>query len=464
MFEDHPKAHHFEDFLRNASRPAGPARNPQILRHLLADCPVCRVRLNELGWSRQRLRLLLSRDGDSLRSEPSPLTARNGYDYNRAFAAVDQAVTAFLAPERPAETPGEILIAELLDLPAERQVDAVSRPGRFALPVLVRILIQESHAARYRNAEHMLHLSRLARLAAGVCSAEDAGNERRLADLRARAWGQYGNALRVCSKPREAETAFATAEDHRLAGTGDPALRAWLFEKVIPLHIFYHRYEEAMELCEQAGQIYQDLGETHLLASTLVQKAIAAMYSGETELAVRTLNQAIPLVDQEEDPHLLLAACHNLSCCYVELGRPDQALLLYSETRDLYHEFNDPLILLRAIWQEGRLLRDLGHLRGAETVLLKARKGYLENNLAYEVALVSLDLATVYVKLGLAEELKDTVATTVPIFSALQVGRETIASLLQLQQVAGQEYQALELIRSLNARIEPLAKRPIERS
>jgi hypothetical protein len=38
------------------------------------------------------------------------------------------------------------------------------------------------------------------------------------------------------------------------------------------------------------------------------------------------------------------------------------------------------------------------------------------------------------------------------------VGRETIASLLQLQQVAGQEYQALELIRVLNARIEPLAK------
>ena len=48
---------------------------------------------------------------------------------------------------------------------------------------------------------------------------------------------------------------------------------------------------------------------------------------------------------------------------------------------------------------------------------------------------------------------------TVPIFRALQVDREALASLLQLQQVADQEQQAMELIRFLNARIEPFASR-----
>jgi tetratricopeptide (TPR) repeat protein len=257
----------------------------------------------------------------------------------------------------------------------------------------------------------------------------------------------------------EAEEALAAAEQYRKQGTGDPLLRARLFEQTASLRIFQGRFDQALSFNEEASQIYREIGETHLLASAMVQKAIASIYSGEPESSVRALNRAIPLIDQEEDPHLLLAACHNLVRGYIDLDRPEQALSLYSETRTLYTEFDDPLILLRAAWQEGQLLRDLGHLRAAETTLLRARKGFLERNLAYEVALISLDLAAIYVKLGMVEELKQTVTTTVPIFRALRVGREALASLLQLQQVADQEQQALALIRTLNARIQPLSKR-----
>ena len=73
---------------------------------------------------------------------------------------------------------------------------------------------------------------------------------------------------------------------------------------------------------------------------------------------------------------------------------------------------------------------------------------------------MSLDLAAVYVKLGLVEEVKRTVMTTLPIFHALRVKLETLAALLQLQQVADQEQQALELIRTLKPRIESLPKKP----
>lgn len=453
MFEDHPSGKDLESFLKGTSGPVSRASNAQVLRHLLSECSVCRGRLRAMGWDGRRLARLF----EPIKEEAAAPSA-DGFDYSRAFDKAEQAVSALLTPERPVTEPVDDVLARLDLLAEDEQARHVSAGGAFASPAIVRALIDRSQELRFRDAEAMLHLANLSRLAAETCPAEAAGNGLRLADLKARAWGQYGNALRVSGRPLEAEEAFAASERYREAGTGDPVLRAWLLEKSTSLAIFKSSFSEAVEMSGEAGDIYQELGEAHLLGSTLIQKAIAELYSGETESAVRILNQAIPLIDCEEDPNLLLAACHNLIRGYIDLDRPDQALMLYNEIHELYQESDDPLILLRAAWQEGQILRDLGHLRAAETALLRARKGYVERKLVYEAALVSLELATVYVKLGMVEEVKRTVTATIPIFHALRVKLEILASLLQLRQVADQEQQALELIRVLSTQIEPLPK------
>jgi tetratricopeptide (TPR) repeat protein len=451
MFEGHPTSNDFNLFLRGTSHSGSAARNARVLRHLLAACAACRQHLNEIGWDGSRLESLVHTPS----VEPADRLRKSGnYNYEAAFAKVDRAVSALLAKEQPAARRTEDLLTELLSCP-----EKASHESRFATPQVVKALIDRSHAVRYQNPEEMLHLASLAQIVAETCSSSGSDSELRLADLRVRAWGQFGNALRVSGRPREAEEALTKAQGYRQKGTGDPALKAWLLEKVTPLDIFKGRFDKAIESIAEAGRIYRELGETHLLASTMVQKAIACLYKGDTESAIPVLNQAIPLIDHEVDPHLLLAACHNLLRAYIDLDRPEQARCLYSEIRPLYQEFTDSMILLRAAWQEGQLLRDLGHLRAAEETLLRARKGFLEKNLAFEVAAVSLDLAAIYVRLGLVEEVKNTVTTALPIFRALEVGREALGSLLQLQQVADQEQQALELIRSLNARIQPLARR-----
>jgi tetratricopeptide (TPR) repeat protein len=457
MTEVHPSAKNFEDFLRGAAKSARQAADPQVIRHLLGDCETCRERLNDLGWSKERLGRLLtiSVDDEALWDG----LAKPAYDYSSAFARVDEAIAAFLTVEPKLDgVTAPMLLEELAALPAGERGER-AKTERFAKPDLVRLLVDQSHSARYRDTDEMLQLANLARIAAESCSADSAGGKMKLADLRVRAWGQYGNALRVGGRPREAEQAFTTAREYRKGGTGDPLLHAGLIEKISPLLVFQGQFRAAIEAYEEAGQIYKALGESHLLAGSMIQKAIAVLYAGEAEQAVRILNQAIPLIDNEADPNLLFAACHNLICCYVDLDRPDQALTLYNDARELYQEFTDPLLLLRATWQEGRLLRDLGHLRAAEAAFLRARKGYQEKELPYEMALVLLDLATVYVKLGQVEDVKRTVMTTVPIFHALRVKLETLAALLQLQQVADQEQRALALIRTLNSGIESLSKK-----
>ncbi len=453
MWKDHPSADDLEGFLRRASGSAAAVRNAKVMRHLLAECQACWGRLAALGWEERRLERLLQVPTD----RDEPVGASEKYDYSAAFSGAQRALDAFLATGRPVATPVESLLAELSDLPVDEQMQRVSQDGRLAHPEVVRLLADRSHAARYQDPGLMLHLARLSQLAAEACSLEAAGSEEKLADVRARGWSLYGNSLRVCGRMPEAEEALSNALRFREQGTGDPLLRARLLEYTVSLHMFQRRFETAIEHAEEAGEIYRDLGEEHSLGSTMVQKAIASLYAGDPDSAALTLNRAIPLIDHEEDPHLLLAACHNLVRCYIDLDRPEQALSLYFEARDLYQEFADALILLRAGWQEGQLLRDLGHLQAAEAALLRARKGFTERNLSYEAAVVSLDLAAVYVKLGFVEELKQTVSETVPIFRALRVGREALTSLLQLQQVADQEHQALGLIRFLTARLERLS-------
>jgi tetratricopeptide (TPR) repeat protein len=334
----------------------------------------------------------------------------------------------------------------------------VGRDRRFASPGLIQQWIDGSQAIRFESPEKILHLAHLACLAAESCTAEETGSPERLADLRSQSWRQYGNALRVRGKLREAEAAFARAQRNCQDGTGDPPVRAKLLAQLVSLRIFQRRFEEAVGLADEAGRIYKEIGQIDAFASTMVQKAVASLYAGNPESAVSTLNRAIPLIDPAGDPHLLLAACHNLVRCYIDLERPEQALSLYFEARDLYREFNDSLILLRAGWQEGQLLRDLGHLRAAETALLRAREGFVKQEQLGETALVSLDLAAVYLKLGEGEKLKEIVATTVPICRALGVDREALASLLQLQQLTEHGRQAFDLIRLLGSNIEQLGR------
>jgi tetratricopeptide (TPR) repeat protein len=403
-----------------------------MVRHLLAGCIPCKENLSTAVSNRT-----------------------GGYNYSAAFASAQSSLSAFLAKGPGAVESPEILMAELTALSEEAQFQAVGE-SRYAHPAFVRHLIDASHALRYQDTAGMLRLAELARQAAESCTVEAAGNGQQLADLRGQAWRQHGNALRVLGRLPEAEESFATAQQYLYAGTRDPFLRAKLCTQLASLRYFQRRFAEAVDLADEAASIYADLGESHSRASSMVQKAIASLYAGEPEEAIRVLNQSISLIDADGDPHLLLAACHNLVRCYIDLGRPEQALSIYSETRELYKRFDDPLIRLRVAWQEGQLLRDMGHLKAAESILLQARQGFIEHNLLYEAALISLDLAAVYVRLQAEQDLRQTVAETVPIFRALGVDREALASLLQLQQLSHQSRQALELIRFLNSRIEQL--------
>ena len=444
MFKEHPTIDELESFFRSSS-----PCSLDVVRHLLIGCTTCCERLKAAGWNGQRLERYMRIAATE--------THGPGYGYGKAFAAAERRLAAFFAPEAPLQEPVENLLSDLLKLPDEEQIRMAS-DVRFGHPEVVRALIHRGYAVRYEDPAKMHHLVYLARVAAQACTPVAAGSPERLEDLQARAWKNFGNSLRIQGHLPEAEEALTAAQRHGANGTGDPLLRAHIIEHWASLRTFQGRFADAMALADEAGRIYREIEETQALASSLIHKAIAAIYAGETELAIRILNQAVPLIDPDENPQLLFSACHNLIRCYIDVEKPEQALSLYFEARDLYQEIDGhTTIVLRTAWQEGQILRDLGHLQAAEVALRRARQGFLERELFYEVALVSLDLAAVYVRLGKTEEVQQTATEAVPVFRALRVERELFGSLLQLQKAVSQE-EALELIRHLDTQLALLSK------
>src|SRR6476619_6599245 len=95
---NHPTAEDFEGFFRDPSRPGRGTLNAQMVRHLLADCSICREQLEMRGWPSSRLERVVHLAGNSYDQGILPdRPAQNAYNYDRAFARAEEAVTDFLA-------------------------------------------------------------------------------------------------------------------------------------------------------------------------------------------------------------------------------------------------------------------------------------------------------------------------------------------------------------------------------
>jgi tetratricopeptide (TPR) repeat protein len=417
-------AHHPSDFDLRTFLACRSSRDPlldqRVVGHLLRGCSFCRERLNTLdpsgGW----------------RPAPRPAAA---IDYDDVLARAEQTFSLFFVDGRPVTEPPGVLLAELAPgMGLEEPALVPGRDPRRSIPVLVRWLIAKSHAARYEEPKAMLHWGLMAHLAAGSCSAQAVGSRPRLADLRARAWGQFGNALRVCGRFREAGEVLATAHDYLDAGTGDPALRARFYEQMASLRINQRAFSSATDLLEEAKVIHEEIGETCDLASVLLQQAVVHQYSGEPERCLPLIERALSLLTPAEDTDLLLVARLNRVHAYASTGQAERALAAFHAARD-DDWYGRPALMLRAYWLEGQILAEVGHLEAAVAKLRCARHGFVERNLAPEVVLTSHHLAGVYRAMGKRRDLEQTVLDTQALFFGIPAEAEVLASLQELERM-----------------------------
>jgi tetratricopeptide (TPR) repeat protein len=370
------------------------------------------------------------------------------------------------------------LFEELMHHPPARQQLLVQNSSRFRDRMLCERLLAASHEEGFSDPARSQQLARNAlavaeRLAKQAEPAEptvgaelprgalEAATPDLLVGLRARAWAQLGNALRICSDHEGAAAAFCSAEAllaaHPRLGLIDKA-------RVLDLRASLHRdrrqFAEAARLLDRVIAIYRRLGQSKLMGQALAQKGYVLLEARDVQGCMVLLRRALELIDPQEDPRWYLIVRHNLILALLDDGKPREAFALLFHTRPLYLKMGDRTHLLRLRWLEGQVAQGLHRLEQAEAAFREVRDAFVDLGSEYDAASVSLDLAAVYAQQGRTAETRRLAQEMLVFFESHQIHREAMAAFLVFCSAAQMEQASLGLVREVAAFLKQARNTP----
>jgi tetratricopeptide (TPR) repeat protein len=327
------------------------------------------------------------------------------------------------------------LWARLAELPYEEQVKRVDEDPELQAWGLCRLLLKKSFEAKSEDPALAVDLANLA-----VKISFRLGNVYHpewVRDLRARALAYLGNARRVLGELRSADDAFQFAESFLSEGTGDPGLQAEILDLRSSLRRAQRRLDEALSTLNEALALYREGGDSRGIGKVLLQKAKILEEMGDLQGAIKLL-QDLPSEIGPSDPRLFSCARFNLLVCLTLAKRYEEAAQLLPEVQTLVQ---GPQLVdrLRLHWTEANIALGLGQISEAESAFLEVQSSFLERRMAYDAALVSLDLSLVYLRQHKLSELKQLAGSLVLLFESRDVHREALGALYLFQKACEEE-------------------------
>ncbi|MCH9652037.1 MAG: hypothetical protein K0U98_27655 [Deltaproteobacteria bacterium] len=374
---------------------------------------------------------------------------REQVSYDSAWSAACKSVQAVNAQAFKGEKDSPALLQELLDgSPARRRLK-ICQESRFQSWSLCEALLAAARSACFDQPSEALELSELAVSVAAELRDSDR-SPALLADLKAEAWAVLGNARRVSSDLRGSEKAFELAESLSERGSREPVLMSRIAELKSSLCIDLNQWEEADRLLRLAQRSYRRTGLRHGEGRVLISRAALVGRQEKPAQALALLRQGLERVDAEKEPRLRLVALHNFCYYLAETGDLTEAERFLREARELNDQLGNQLDGIRLRWLEGRLALAAGDDAVAEKAFWETREAFIQQEIGYDAALVSLDLAGVYARQGRAPEMRKLAEEMLPIFQSRDLGREVMAALIVLQNASRLENASAGLIDELS--------------
>jgi transcriptional regulator with XRE-family HTH domain len=309
-------------------------------------------------------------------------------------------------------------------------------------------LCEESEKAGADKAERAAELAGLALRVAERTPGPESSH------LQGYAWAFMGNAHRIQGNLPGADEAFLRSarfwQEGEAAGPV-PLDRTRLLDLEASLRKYQGRFEEALALLDQA------LARTENARSKvrlLIKQATTLELQGAYQEAVEGLGKAISLLEESSEPRLHLGVRFNLAVNLLHLGRHDEAAALLPKVRTFAIELGNELDFVRILWLEGRIAKGFGRHEEALTLLSQVQGELSSRAIAYDSALVSLEVAILYLEKSRTGEVKRLAHQILWILSAQSVRREALAALRLFCQAAELETATPNLVQHILSYLE----------
>jgi len=128
--------------------------------------------------------------------------------------------------------------------------------------------------------------------------------------------------------------------------------------------------------------------------------------------------------------------------------------------RELALGLGNELDLVRCRWLEGQVAAGLGRIEEALAAFEEVLCEFTAEEIAYDAALVALELAALYLEQGRTAEVKGLAEGMVWIFREQKVDAETEKALALFREAAAREAVTIELARRLAAHVTRARQQP----
>lgn len=338
------------------------------------------------------------------------------------------------------------LVSELLRLTSEQRELLINNSHRYRVWPLADALLAQCRSGWADDAERSEELALISLEVIDRIESDSDLRERLLNDLRAEAWSYIGNCRRIRSDLRSSERAFLRAESFLARGTGDVLEEARLQDLRASLLGARGEFDGAIELLGRAIAKYRQANDRHLEGRALIKQAKIFRDGGRVADSIEVTKRAAALIDPDADPTLVFILKKNLVTYYLETSRADEAKALLPEVRELGRLYGSRLERLRLLWVEGKVRKLLGQKEFAEQALVQVRDGFIAAGIGYDVALISLDLAALYLESGRTTEVRQLAAETMPVFASRDVHRELLVAWSLFCRAAEVDAATLQLV------------------